>query len=91
MSARRVACVGLVAVATLLGACSSDDAADEGPDASTASTVDRPDAPRIEEFAGSVERAMTEAASRLEALTSCVADRWRGPSSAVWIAPIHEE
>ncbi len=45
----------------------------------------------VAEFAGSVERAMTEAASRLEALTSCVADRWRGPSSAVWIAPIHEE
>lgn len=55
VSVRRVACVGLVAAATLLGACSSDDGSDEG-SASMATTVDdRPDAPRIEEFAGSVE------------------------------------
>lgn len=45
----------------------------------------------VAEFAGSVERAMTEAADRLEALTSCVADGWRGAAGAARCAPIHEE
>ncbi|RVW10905.1 glycerate kinase [Prescottella agglutinans] len=37
----------------------------------------------VADFAGSVDRAMTEAASRLEALTSCVAGGWRGASGFV--------
>ncbi len=34
----------------------------------------------VADFAGSVDRAMSEAAPRLEALTSCVAGDWRGAS-----------
>ncbi|WP_430333066.1 glycerate kinase family protein [Rhodococcus sp. ACT016] len=45
----------------------------------------------IADFAGSVERAMAEAAERLEALTSCVAGGWRGASASAEFGPIHEE
>lgn len=45
----------------------------------------------VADFAGSVERAMTEAFERLAALTSCVAGGWRGASGSAQFGPIHEE
>lgn len=45
----------------------------------------------VAEFAGSVERAMSDASGRLEALTSCVADGWHGGPGLARSGPIHEE
>ncbi|GAB2653918.1 glycerate kinase [Prescottella soli] len=45
----------------------------------------------VADFAGSVDRAMAEAASRLEALTSSVAGGWRGASGFALDGPTREE
>ncbi|PTR32148.1 glycerate kinase [Rhodococcus sp. OK519] len=45
----------------------------------------------VAEFAGSVERAMSDAAGRLEALTSCVADGWRGAAGFAASGSVHPD
>ena len=81
----------LAAAATRMGVPTVVIAGQVAVDRDTARAVGIVAAFSVTEFAGSVERAMSEAASRLAALTSCVADGWRGASGFTHIGPIHEE